>query len=115
VRGAVSDDRPYRDQHLAQQCFYVARRSDSQSLLQGITLELSSTREGAVHTKSPLTRKSFGRFRLKWACPSIMLTAPSVLGSHGHIFARPPPSSVPLILSTFAGSGFFLLGASLTG
>ena len=38
-------------QHLAQQCLYVAR-------------ELTSTREGAVHTKSPLTRKSFGRFHL---------------------------------------------------
>ena len=101
-------------QHLAQQCLYVARRSDSQSLFRGITLELSSTREGAVHTKSPLTRKSFGRFHLKVGLPSIMLTAPSVLGFHGHLRARPSPWSVPLILSTFAGSGFFLSGARLT-
>src|SRR6266403_3242603 len=94
---------------------YPARKSDSQSLLRGITLELSSTRERAVQTKRPLTRKSYGRFRLKEACPSIMLTAPSVLGFQGHLVARPPASSGNLILSTFAGSGFFLSGAGLTG
>ncbi len=52
-------------QHLAQQYLYVARRRDSQSLSRGITLELSSTRERAVQTQRPLTRKSFGSFRLK--------------------------------------------------
>src|ERR1019366_5358098 len=44
-----------------------------------------------------------------------MLTAPSVLGFHGQrLIARPPPSSVPLIASIFAGCGVFLSGVGLT-
>jgi hypothetical protein len=38
----------------------------------------------------------------------------SVLGFHGHLVARPAPPSVPLILSTLAGSESFLSGAGLT-
>jgi len=47
-------------------------------------------------------------------CSPIMLMARSVLGLHGHLNARSPPSSVAFILSTFAGSGFFLSVADLT-
>src|ERR1700693_6196104 len=65
-------------QHLAQQCLYVAR-------------ELTSTREGAVHTKSPLTRKSFGRFHL--------ISRPALNYAHG---PERPGLSWPSTRTTFA-------------
>jgi hypothetical protein len=80
---------------------------------------------GRAKTDCRVSKSDMGIFQqlrsgLACAVWLLALTAHQVLGSgdcwvHGHLIARPPPSSVPVILSTFVGSGFFLSGAGLIG